>query len=195
MHYLIFIITYRLLQISQKLKQQNTPCQCRQESSNGVTPEAQTGKPQNAAIASAGTSTTSLASLDASDVSCSNERRRSIQFGHVLIRTHSQALGDNPSVSRGPPLTLDWPYNEADPIAVDEYEEWANDKRRRSRTEILVPHTVRRQVLFSYGYSVSEINAGIKRVNQAKKQRRASLDTSSSLMGNLKTKMARRNSW
>lgn len=172
------------------------------EMRNGAPETQTTEKPQaNSDSVGVSTSTASLNdsftvdsdALDVNEIFNSNQRRRSIQFGQVLIRTHGQALGDNPSCSRGPALTLDWPYNEDDPISIDDYEEWAKDNRR-SKTEILVPYTARREILFTYGYSPSDINAGIKSVNKAKKQRRASLDTSPSLMGTLKTKLARRKS-
>ena len=172
------------------------------EMRNGAPETQTTEKPQaNSDSVGVSTSTASLNdsftvdsdALGVNEIFNSNQRRRSIQFGQVLIRTHGQALGDNPSCSRGPALTLDWPYNEDDPISIDDYEEWAKDNRR-SKTEILVPYTARREILFTYGYSPSDINAGIKSVNKAKKQRRASLDTSPSLMGTLKTKLARRKS-
>uniref|UniRef100_A0A7S2EIZ4 Uncharacterized protein n=1 Tax=Ditylum brightwellii TaxID=49249 RepID=A0A7S2EIZ4_9STRA len=43
--------------------------------------------------------------------SASSERRPSVTFGQVEVREYGLTLGDNPSCSNGPPLTLDWSYH------------------------------------------------------------------------------------
>jgi len=35
----------------------------------------------------------------------SSERRRTIQFGDLLVREYARTVGDNPSCSSGPPVT------------------------------------------------------------------------------------------
>jgi hypothetical protein len=45
-----------------------------------------------------------------------------IPFESVQTRLHHQTLGDNPAVKYGPPIALDWEYEEMSPVQVDEYE-------------------------------------------------------------------------
>lgn len=49
-------------------------------------------------------------------------RARRVCWGSVLVRDYPMILGDNPCCSGGPPLTLDWEYQEHTPLAIDEYE-------------------------------------------------------------------------
>ena len=37
--------------------------------------------------------------------------KRNVSFSHLRIREYAITLGDNPSVSSGPPVTLDWAYD------------------------------------------------------------------------------------
>ena len=53
----------------------------------------------------AGTTTTT-----ATATSTPKPPKKTVQFSHLEIRTYPVTLGDNPSVSSGPPLTLDWNY-------------------------------------------------------------------------------------
>lgn len=45
--------------------------------------------------------------------------KRKVHFGSVLIRDYNVTLGDHPSCSYGPPLTIDWDYQEYKPIDVN----------------------------------------------------------------------------
>jgi hypothetical protein len=48
--------------------------------------------------------------------------QNNVKFDSIQVRNYSVTLGDNPSCAYGPPLTLDWEYDERDPISVDQYE-------------------------------------------------------------------------
>jgi hypothetical protein len=65
-------------------------------------------------------------------------RRRAagVVFHEVLIRNYSQTIGDNPSVSYGPPISLDWDYEEVEPISLEEYEK-SRGPRRNTRQMML----------------------------------------------------------
>jgi len=49
-------------------------------------------------------------------------RPRGVKFGMVNIHTHDITLGDNPSVSRGPPLALNWDAVNSEHFSLEEYE-------------------------------------------------------------------------
>eukprot|EP00523_Entomoneis_sp_CCMP467_P015113 CAMPEP_0168786982 /NCGR_PEP_ID=MMETSP0725-20121227/11561_1 /TAXON_ID=265536 /ORGANISM="Amphiprora sp., Strain CCMP467" /LENGTH=246 /DNA_ID=CAMNT_0008837165 /DNA_START=93 /DNA_END=833 /DNA_ORIENTATION=+ len=61
-----------------------------------------------------------------------NERpeRKSVQWGTIHIREYNRVVGDHPSVTRGPPLALDWAHAEQDQVlTVAQHQE--QDKKRR----------------------------------------------------------------
>ena len=45
-----------------------------------------------------------------------------VTFGTVTVRAYSITMGLNPSTSIGPPVTLDWDYDEHRPTTIEEYE-------------------------------------------------------------------------
>lgn len=69
-------------------------------------------------------STLSLGSLSSSDTETSTPLSRSkrLTFGQVSVYQHSITIGDNPSCSHGPPVSLDWTLLRSDSYNLDEYE-------------------------------------------------------------------------
>ena len=47
----------------------------------------------------------------------------SVSFSDVEVRSHEIILGDNPAVSKGPPLTIDWDAFKSTMCSVDKYEQ------------------------------------------------------------------------
>ena len=48
--------------------------------------------------------------------------RKGVSFGQVRQHVHGQILGDNPSVTKGPPVSLDWDVLSSERIDLDQYE-------------------------------------------------------------------------
>lgn len=98
--------------------------------------------------------------------------KRNVSFSKIEIREYERTLGDNPSVSSGPPLALDWIYNpDHDVFDVEEYE---NAKTPRSKAEMLMPKSLRETLLKDqWDVSRSEMNSVAKEVNITKRNRRA----------------------
>lgn len=69
----------------------------------------------------------------------------SVAFGRVLVREYARCVGDNPSCSSGPPISLDWAYLEAQAYNLDEYESDKPDKR--SKKEFYLPAVKRKDIL------------------------------------------------
>lgn len=80
---------------------------------------------------------------------------KGVQFHGVEVREYARSMGDNPSTEHGPPLSLDWEYNditrEKKPflqeinisnyfpcaaIPIDDYEKETDDRRRAKLTEM-----------------------------------------------------------
>jgi len=59
---------------------------------------------------------------DSTECTGSATRPRGVKFGMVHIRTHDVILGDNPAVSRGPPLALNWDAVDSEHFSLEDYE-------------------------------------------------------------------------
>jgi hypothetical protein len=89
---------------------------------------------------------------------------RKLSFGSVQVHSHAVQLGDNPSISSGPPLTISWKSYATDETSLDEYELYK--PLPREKQEMVLPRHVREAWLRQAGYSRGEVN---ERVNQIKK--------------------------
>ena len=94
-----------------------------------------------------------------------------VNFTTVEIQEYPIIPGDNPSVSTGVPLTIDWMPLNKNAYDFEEYEQAVEETRRTCRAEIRVPPSRRMEVLRQLGVSRGEIQEVIKAVNAARKQR------------------------
>jgi hypothetical protein len=102
--------------------------------------------------------------------------KASVTFGNVEVRSHEIILGDNPAVSEGPPVTIDWePFGYAG-CTVEKYEE-GRKSCIRSYFEMKMPAPTRFDIL-SRTTSTTMITKRSRETVQVKKQR---LETRSQL--------------
>eukprot|EP00956_Cyclotella_meneghiniana_P002778 scaffold3275_cov70-Cyclotella_meneghiniana.AAC.5 len=87
---------------------------------------------------------------------CPTTKTKGVFFAFVQVREHSRILGDHPSVSFGPPITLSWEVESDEIFSVDMYES-VRDLYRRSRQQFLVPAAIRAEWLLDAGYTMKEI--------------------------------------
>jgi hypothetical protein len=99
-----------------------------------------------------------------------SSKGKAVRFSIVDVRDYSLCLGDNPSVSRGVPISLDWHYDDIRSFELDSYELDRSDSRRGSE-ELKLPSLQRIQLLKRLGYSRGEINEQTKEVQLAKQKR------------------------
>jgi len=99
-----------------------------------------------------------------------NSKGNWVTFGALEIREYPITIGDNPGGNRGPPLTISWEYQSTAVMDVSEYETLKPD--RRSGGEIIIPVSVRENMLREAGFSRGEIQAAVKHVNIARNRRR-----------------------
>mmetsp|Transcript_4186 Transcript_4186/g.4596 ORF Transcript_4186/g.4596 Transcript_4186/m.4596 type:complete len:156 (+) Transcript_4186:149-616(+) len=93
-----------------------------------------------------------------------------VGFANAIIREYEVTLGDNPSVSKGPPLSLGWSYNEMLPIPVDKYEEMRGT--RRETYQMAVPADARFDILVSeWGHSMKEVEQTSQQCQKTKRRR------------------------
>ena len=74
------------------------------------------------------------------DCTATNKKSKGVFFAFVHVREHCRILGDHPSVSSGPPISLSWEVESDEMFSVDMYE---NVRYRRSKHEFLVPASIR----------------------------------------------------
>lgn len=144
--------------------------QSRSSSYMGPKPMGADGKPLKSCLSS----NNSLASLsDSNDQSHHAPKllKWSVLFDQVHIREHERALGDDPSVSSGAPLTIGWRSSETCSLPIDKYEEVKPEAR--TKEEFLVPACVRDLMLQEQAIVTSrDLLKAVKEANIAKNQRR-----------------------
>jgi hypothetical protein len=105
---------------------------------------------------------------------CINESSSSLQpsvtFSAVEFHTHELILGDNPSVSVGPPLAMSWKAVESKILDLEEYE--TSRPPRRERRDLIVPRSMRETWLRAEGYARSELTEVENEIKVIKKHRR-----------------------
>merc|ERR1719159_570248 len=108
--------------------------------------------------------------------SCSTENssataRNSVSFSNVRVREYDLCLGDNPSVARRPPVSLDWNYITEELYHLDDYEKYGSIFGRRCTVEMKRPSFERLQLLRDLGYSRGEIGEATQTAQKVREQR------------------------
>ena len=95
----------------------------------------------------------------------------SVRFDSVQMREFDLTLGDNPSVSRGVPIALDWNYNPK-PI-VQTLEEYELDRRpRRDKNDLALPPARRAHLLHQeWGVSIRDLRQTVAETDHIRNQR------------------------
>jgi hypothetical protein len=111
-------------------------------------------------------SSTTLLSVD-SDCSA---RPTAVRFHVIQTREYRQTLGDNPSVSYGPPVCLDWTYDELPCIDLDEYE--INRGTRRNMRQMMMNYYTRTNLLtYGCGCTEDEVKRASRDADRIKRSR------------------------
>jgi hypothetical protein len=92
------------------------------------------------------------------DAGTQRPKGRRVKFNKIQIREYERTLGDNPCVSSGPALSLDWSYNDnTQMLTIEEFE--AAKPIKKNKVELLVPRHLREKIL--------SIDCGVSRVDIA----------------------------
>jgi hypothetical protein len=131
-------------------------------------------------------------SLSATGATLAKEQaplRRVVTWGNLTFHQHEIILGDNPSVSSGPPLSIAWKEFESSTVAIDAYERSflnldsttssasSSSSQRRTKEQMVVPRHLREEWVRRserYGASRAEMNQAVLAVNIVRKQRQQS---------------------
>eukprot|EP00980_Cylindrotheca_fusiformis_P016806 scaffold5064_cov121-Cylindrotheca_fusiformis.AAC.20 len=100
--------------------------------------------------------------------------RKQVSFDMIEIREYSRCLGDHPDAIKGPPLSIDWQYEEAGSFVLEEYE--SSRPARRSHTEFMLPAAARSRILKQQAnVTHKEIVERIAEIRHVKHQRQMSI--------------------
>eukprot|EP00562_Extubocellulus_spinifer_P010901 CAMPEP_0178504628 /NCGR_PEP_ID=MMETSP0696-20121128/18694_1 /TAXON_ID=265572 /ORGANISM="Extubocellulus spinifer, Strain CCMP396" /LENGTH=364 /DNA_ID=CAMNT_0020133875 /DNA_START=140 /DNA_END=1234 /DNA_ORIENTATION=- len=115
--------------------------------------------------------------------------RRSIKFDKVIIREYNRSVGDNPSVSGGPPLGLSWEYNpDMAALALEDYESTRGP--RRTSKQMAMPRSVREEMLRKeWGVKQTDIAQAVRESLRIKNSRRRTVMNLESPMVKVEEKM------
>lgn len=107
-----------------------------------------------------------------SSSSLSSTVPKSVSFDRIQVAEHHVILGDNPSVSSGPPLTIAWESQAFYVYSVEEYEQSRPDTCK-DEDDLLVTRKIREDWLRSAGTSRSEMASALRSVQKVKRDRAA----------------------
>ncbi len=98
---------------------------------------------------------------------------KEVCFASVQVREYPMILGDNPSCTSGPPLTLDWDHNAELSCTIDEWE-----SGRDSARHLWVPSSVRMEYLLDIGFTLTQVLTAIQDVEDCQRLRCSSIEES-----------------
>jgi hypothetical protein len=87
----------------------------------------------------------------------SSAEMKKVHFASVKIYEHPIILGDNPGVTDGAPIQIDWKSQKETSMLVDLYESTREKERRKSSSELKLPVDVRAFMLIHAGHTIGEI--------------------------------------
>ncbi|CAB9496602.1 expressed unknown protein [Seminavis robusta] len=101
-----------------------------------------------------------------------------VHFDVVHLREYGMVLGENPAVSHGAPVQLDWDTQEEhDPVPIDNYEKARSLWRAKDRRGFLMNAHKRVKILFAAGYTIDEIAKATMEMKELRQLRAESLKT------------------
>ncbi|CAB9496983.1 expressed unknown protein [Seminavis robusta] len=100
---------------------------------------------------------------------------RSVTFSEVRVRTYAQCVGDNPAVTLGVPLSLNWQVVKEETSTVDAYDPVHPQGLREE--ELAIPAAEREQLVRKSGSCTEDIRKAVRAVNSTKMEREKTLDT------------------
>ena len=103
-------------------------------------------------------------------------RKKNVRFDRIVITEFPVILGDNPAVTSGAPVTIDWKPQGEKNYSIDAYERCRPIRRRRRR--LLISVSNRAILLLAAGYSIDDIADASINAQQIKFSRQESMNAS-----------------
>ena len=106
-------------------------------------------------------------------------KRKAIKFNRLEIIEFPYTLGDNPSVSSGPPISMGPIHQDRFSVDLIEYDVAKQSIHRRSTPEMRMDQMLRTRILQSSGHSLREIMQATIEAQNCRELRRQSVQSSS----------------
>eukprot|EP01083_Nonionella_stella_P096993 272667_1 len=101
----------------------------------------------------------------------SEEKATHVSFTDVMVREYDVTVGDNPSCSFGPPISLGWSFKSESCVSLEEYES-KHEQHRRTSKELIIDSACRNGILTEQaGISQKEIEHAMKIVEKVRQDR------------------------
>jgi hypothetical protein len=97
-------------------------------------------------------------------------KSREVSFHSISIRHYPMILGDNPAVSIGSPVQLDWDYHGEEKHDLDIYE--VERRPRRKLRHLVLSYYRRKDILLQAGYDENEMRSKERQLEKMKRQRK-----------------------
>ena len=97
-------------------------------------------------------------------------QKKSVRFSDITVREYPMILGDNPAVSCGPPVTIDWQYSSEECLSIDEYIE-THPLIPRIRLQMIMPEFLRETIVVNSGCQYSSMIEILDEIDVIKAQR------------------------
>jgi hypothetical protein len=96
---------------------------------------------------------------------------KQVRFSYVTIRNYDITMSDNPAVSAGPPIQLDWKYEQLPIIPIREFEAYRSPRRAKQMSHMFISPDFRRGILTRAGFTERQIDANDRLVAKIQKNR------------------------
>mmetsp|Transcript_24472 Transcript_24472/g.45236 ORF Transcript_24472/g.45236 Transcript_24472/m.45236 type:complete len:423 (-) Transcript_24472:71-1339(-) len=136
--------------------------------------------------------TASTAASEESVEASPTTMKRNVSFHRVEVRNYRLCPGDNPSVTTGVPLSLDWSY---DPTlsSTQDFDDYESARGpRRTKADMRTTRSEREKRLRFEGYKRSELEEAAILAERAKSERNMTVRTLHSMQGELMMENAAR---
>jgi hypothetical protein len=105
------------------------------------------------------------------------KKSKAVGFSEVRVHTHKTILGDNPSVSQGLPVTMDWDVQESCHFNLDDYEK-ETEGSRQQQWQKRMPAQSRKELLLQHGHSRESFLRVVEEIQEIKGSRQGSKNKS-----------------
>mmetsp|Transcript_18544 Transcript_18544/g.25713 ORF Transcript_18544/g.25713 Transcript_18544/m.25713 type:complete len:230 (+) Transcript_18544:54-743(+) len=113
--------------------------------------------------------------VSSSSLTCptSIKSKKNVSFDQIQVREYERALGDNPSVRQGVPISIGWNYTKQRTTSVDEYETNRPSEKRRPHKQLQIKAQTRRCTLVNdWSVPKEDVKHAMQQVKVIQRQRR-----------------------
>mmetsp|Transcript_28573 Transcript_28573/g.63538 ORF Transcript_28573/g.63538 Transcript_28573/m.63538 type:complete len:435 (+) Transcript_28573:85-1389(+) len=98
-----------------------------------------------------------------------------VSFHTVEVREYPITIGDNPSVIYGPPVAIDWDFDDRIEVGVDEFELCRSSEGRRKGDEMRLDPSAREELVRQSGHTQKDVAEAVRQVGRDRRSRRRSV--------------------